>query len=166
MIVPLSIHCSLVLLATVHKALAHANMGWQLGLMNKYLLQGLPVLVGLVEDNMQDNSSLTQIGVQCVWRVLEVHGAGPFNHLCRLLSNAGLPHRLMRAMLSLSQEHQILLKQAEVQAAVLHNRIAVYLQLTSGSPLAFVFDPCATMPTALGLHCKSLAVLPSNPIIV
>ena len=84
---------------------------------HKYFLQGLPVLVGLVEDNMQDNSSLTQIGVQCIWRVLEVHGAGPLNHLCRLLSNAGLPHRLMRAMLSLNQEYQILLKQAEVRTA-------------------------------------------------
>lgn len=78
------------------------------------VMQGLSVVVGLVEDNMADNGTLTQIGVQCIWRVLEVHGAASMNHLCRLLSNAGLPHRLMRAMLSLSQEHQILLNRAEV----------------------------------------------------
>ena len=77
-------------------------------------MQGLPILVGLVEDDMADNGNLTRIGVQCIWRVLEVHGAGPLNHLCRLLSNAGLPHRLMRAMLSLSQEHRVLLNKAEV----------------------------------------------------
>lgn len=77
-------------------------------------MQGMPVLVSLVEDNMADHGNLTQIGLQCIWRVLEVHGAGPLNHLCRLLANAGLPHRLMRAMLSLSQEHQVLLNKAEV----------------------------------------------------
>lgn len=90
-------------------------------------MQGLPVLVGLVEDNMADNGNLTQIAVECIWRVLELHGAGPLNHLCRLLSNAGLPHRLMRAMLSLSQEHQVLLNKAEVCAATLSQKQSSHL---------------------------------------
>ena len=78
-------------------------------------MQGLPVLVGLVEDSVAENGKLTRIGVDCIWRLLEVHGTGPLNHLCRLLANAGLPHRLMCAMLALNQEYQLLMKQAEVQ---------------------------------------------------
>lgn len=76
--------------------------------------QGLPVLVGLIEDNVTENGKLTGIGVDCIWRVLELHGTGPLNHLCRLLANAGLPHRLVRAMLTLNQEYQVLLTHAEV----------------------------------------------------
>ena len=67
------------------------------------MLQGLPVLAGLVEDSVTENGKLTSVGVDCVWRVLEIHGINPLNHLCRLLANAGLPHRLMRAMLTLNQ---------------------------------------------------------------
>lgn len=78
------------------------------------LLQGLSVLVGLIEDNVAENGKLTGIGVECIWRVLELHGIGPLNHLCRLLANAGLSHRLMRAMFTLNQEYQILLSHAEV----------------------------------------------------
>jgi len=77
-------------------------------------LQGLPVLVGLIEDNVAESGKLTGIGVDCIWRVLEVHGMSPLNHLCRLLANAGLPHRLMRAMLTFNQEYQLLLTHAEV----------------------------------------------------
>ena len=77
-------------------------------------LQGLPVLVGLIEDNVAESGKLTGIGVDCIWRVLEVHGTSPLNHLCRLLANAGLPHRLMRAMLTFNQEYQLLLTHAEV----------------------------------------------------
>ncbi|DBA67330.1 TPA: hypothetical protein ACH3X2_001627 [Trebouxia sp. C0005] len=75
--------------------------------------QGLPVLVGLIEDNVAESGKLTEIGVDCIWRVLEVHGMSPLNHLCRLLANAGLPHRLMRAMLAFNQEYQLLLTHAE-----------------------------------------------------
>ncbi|KAL3139702.1 hypothetical protein ABBQ38_004012 [Trebouxia sp. C0009 RCD-2024] len=75
--------------------------------------QGLPVLVGLIEDNVTENGKLTGIGVDCIWRVLELHGTGPLNHLCRLLANAGLPHRLMRALLTLNQEYQVLRTHAE-----------------------------------------------------
>jgi hypothetical protein len=72
------------------------------------------VLVGLIEDNVAESGKLTGIGVDCIWRVLEVHGTSPLNHLCRLLANAGLPHRLMRAMLTFNQEYQLLLTHAEV----------------------------------------------------
>ena len=82
-------------------------------------LQGLPVLVGLIEDNVAESGKLTGIGVDCIWRLLEVHGTSPLNHLCRLLANAGLPHRLMRAMLTFNQEYQLLLTHAEVG---LHSR--------------------------------------------
>lgn len=77
-------------------------------------VQGLPVLVGLIEDSVTENGKLTGIGVDCIWRVLEVHGSSPLNHLCRLLANAGLAHRLMRAMLTLNQEYQLALTHAEV----------------------------------------------------
>ena len=77
-------------------------------------MQGLPVLVGLIEDNVTESGRLTGIGVDCIWRVLEVHGTSPLNHLCRLVANAGLPHRLMRAMLTCNQEYQLLLTHAEV----------------------------------------------------
>ena len=83
-----------------------------------YFLQGLPVLVGLVEDNIAEHGKLTSIGIDCVWRVLEIHGISPLNHLCRLLANAGLPHRLMRAMLTLNQECQQLLTHPEVRKAL------------------------------------------------
>ena len=72
------------------------------------------MLVGLIEDNVPEYGKLTSIGVDCIWRLLELHGAGPLNHLCRLLANAGLPNRLMHAMFSLNQEYQVLLTQAEV----------------------------------------------------
>ncbi|KAK9810498.1 hypothetical protein WJX72_011817 [[Myrmecia] bisecta] len=68
--------------------------------------QGLPMLVSLVEDNAAEKSQLTQIGLSCIWRVLEVHGQTPLNQLCRLLANAGLPHRLLRALASANQEQQ------------------------------------------------------------
>jgi len=71
-------------------------------------------LVGLIEDNVAESGKLTGIGVDCIWRVLEVHGTSPLNHLCRLLANAGLPNRLMRAMLTFNQEYQLLLTHAEV----------------------------------------------------
>ena len=77
-------------------------------------LQGLPVLVGLIEDNVAESGKLTGMGVDCIWRVLEVHGTSPLNHLCRLLANAGLPNRLMRAMLTFNQEYQLLQTHAEV----------------------------------------------------
>ncbi len=77
-------------------------------------LQGLPILVGLIEDNVAESGKLTGIGADCIWRVLEVHGTSPLNHLCRLLANAGLPNRLMRAMLTFNQEYQLLLTHAEV----------------------------------------------------
>ena len=72
------------------------------------------MLVGLIEDNVTENGKLTGIGVDSIWRVLELHGIGPMNHLCRLLANAGLPHRLMHAMFNLNQEYQTLLSHAEV----------------------------------------------------
>lgn len=63
---------------------------------------------------MSESGRLTGIGVDCIWRVLEVHGTSPLNHLCRLVANAGLPHRLMRAMLTCNQEYHLLLTHAEV----------------------------------------------------
>lgn len=126
-------------------------------------MQGLPVLVGLVEDNMADNGNLTQIAVQCIWRVLELHGAGPLNHLCRLLSNAGLPHRLMRAMLSLSQEHQVLLNKAEVCAATLSQRQSSHL---SAKPTVYaVYYTLVNMSNMLiSTHSGCMCTQRSMPI--
>lgn len=64
------------------------------------------MLVGLIEDSFAENGHLTTIGVGCIWRILEmnVHG-GSLNHLCRLLSCGGLPHRLARALSAVNSEY-------------------------------------------------------------
>lgn len=67
--------------------------------------QGLPTLVGLIEDGFAENGHLTTIGVSCIWRILEMNVHGSLNHLCRLLSCAGLPHRLARALSAVNAEY-------------------------------------------------------------
>lgn len=111
----------------------HGNLG-----ISPSNLQGLPVLVGLIEDNVAESGKLTEIGVDCIWRVLEVHGMSPLNHLCRLLANAGLPHRLMRAMLAFNQEYQLLLTHAEVGLRFL---FLFYFLLTTYNAVSQL--PCA-----------------------
>lgn len=46
-------------------------------------LQGVPVLVSLVEERVGEAGYLTQMGLTCIWRVLDLQGAIPLNHLCR-----------------------------------------------------------------------------------
>jgi hypothetical protein len=48
----------------------------------------------MVQDNLQDPSSLTPTGLACIWRALEAHSALPINYTCRLLAQAGLVPRL------------------------------------------------------------------------
>jgi hypothetical protein len=51
-------------------------------------------LVLMVQDNLQDPSSLTPTGIACTWRALEAPSALPINYVCRLLAQAGLIPRL------------------------------------------------------------------------
>ena len=118
-------------------------------------LQGLPVLVGLIEDNVAESGKLTGIGVDCIWRVLEVHGTSPLNHLCRLLANAGLPNRLMRAMLTFNQEYQLLQTHAEVGLHSLLFSSLCFSLLTTYSAVPQL--PCAPCMLASSLQqaCKT-----------
>ena len=45
--------------------------------------QGVPVLVSLVEERVSEAGYLTQLGLACIWRILDLQGAIPLNHLCR-----------------------------------------------------------------------------------
>jgi hypothetical protein len=60
--------------------------------------QGAPVLTSLIDERFSECGFLTQMGVKCIWRILELHGTVPLNHLCRLLAADGLPYRLLRAL--------------------------------------------------------------------
>lgn len=48
----------------------------------------------MVQDNVQDATTLTFTGVSCIWRVLEAYGALPINYICRIFSQAGLIPKL------------------------------------------------------------------------
>ena len=60
--------------------------------------QGLPYLAALVDPDLSDGGALTAAGLACVWRLLELHGRGALNSLCRLLAAAGLGPRLVGAL--------------------------------------------------------------------
>jgi hypothetical protein len=61
--------------------------------------------VCLIEDGFVENGHLTTIAVGCIWKILELHVNGSLNHLCRLLSFAGLAHRLARALSAVNSEY-------------------------------------------------------------
>ena len=63
-----------------------------------WLMQGLPVVLGLIEPDFEEFGPLIHIGVQCIWRILELHGSVSMNQICRLLSGAGLAQRLVYAL--------------------------------------------------------------------
>ena len=67
------------------------------------LLQGLPLLVGLVEEGgAHDDGALTAIAVPCLSRLLEgPTPALPKPQLCRVLVSLGLGHRLVKSLLGL-----------------------------------------------------------------
>ena len=71
-------------------------------------LQGLPVLVGLVESNFKDHGPLVHIGVNCIWRLLELHGTLSMNQICRLLAAAGIAHNLVHALKSVTAQAWLL----------------------------------------------------------
>ena len=58
-------------------------------------VQGLHHLVELVDDMYSDGGALSDAGVCCIWRTLEVSEAAALNQRCRLLAAAGLPSRLV-----------------------------------------------------------------------
>lgn len=58
-------------------------------------MQGLQHLVELVDDMYSDGGALSDAGVCCIWRTLEVSEAAALNQRCRLLAAAGLPSRLV-----------------------------------------------------------------------
>lgn len=49
----------------------------------------------LVDDMFSDGGALSDAGVCCIWRALEVAAAPALNQRCRLLAAAGLPSRLV-----------------------------------------------------------------------
>lgn len=61
-------------------------------------MQGLPVLLGLIEPDFEEYGPLVHIGVHSTWRILELHGSVSVNQICRLLSGAGLAQRLVFAL--------------------------------------------------------------------
>jgi len=69
-------------------------------LMPARTLQGLPVLVGLMESDFEEYGPLVHIGVNSIWRLLELHGAAAMNRICRLLAAHGLAHNLVHALRS------------------------------------------------------------------
>ena len=71
-------------------------------------VQGLPVLVGLVESNFKDHGPLVHIGVNCIWRLLELHGTLSMNQICRLLAAAGIAHNLVHALKSVTAQAWLL----------------------------------------------------------
>ena len=81
------------------------------------MLQGLPVLVELVEERYVTDGQLLHVGINCIWRVLELHGPVPVNTLCRLLGAAGLALRLVRSLAAVS--HALRTTQGPVQARLL-----------------------------------------------
>jgi hypothetical protein len=56
--------------------------------------------VGLIEPDFEEFGPLVHIGVNSIWRLLELHGGTPINHICRLLSAHGLAHNLVHALRS------------------------------------------------------------------
>ena len=63
------------------------------------MTQGIPLLVGLIEDAP---NTLAATGLAGVWRLLDSRGMIPLNHLCRLLAAAGLAHRLVATLMPLA----------------------------------------------------------------
>ena len=58
------------------------------------------MLVGLVEPDFEEHGPLVHIGVNSIWRLLELHGAAAMNRICRLLAAHGVAHNLVHALRS------------------------------------------------------------------
>ena len=56
------------------------------------------MVLGLIEPDFEEFGPLVHIGVHSIWRILELHGSVSMNQICRLLSGAGLAHRLVFAL--------------------------------------------------------------------
>jgi len=70
---------------------------------------GLRCLVVMVQDNLQDVSTLTPVAVACVWQVLETYGALPINYICRIFASSGLVQRLyavIKQLINLNRQQQ------------------------------------------------------------
>ena len=83
-------------------------------------MQGIPTLVSLIEESQAEQSNLTVTAVNCVWRLLEMHGVTPLVHLCRLFTKAGLASKLVRALQAVNQEYKSMVQQADVSPSQAH----------------------------------------------
>lgn len=68
-------------------------------------MQGLQNLVGLIEESFTESGSLVQIGVECIWQLLDLQLTPPRVQLCRMLASASLAHNLVRALGSVTREY-------------------------------------------------------------
>ena len=78
------------------------------------LMQGLQNLVGLIEESFTESGSLVQIGVDCIWQLLDLQLTPPRVQLCRMLASASLAHNLVRALGSVTREYASLSNHAAV----------------------------------------------------
>lgn len=92
------------------------------------VLQGIPVLVSLVDERFSECGMLTHIGVKCIWHILELHGNVPLNHLCRLLAADGLPYRLLRALNAIITEMLASPTAVQVQLQPFHCTCSEYFK--------------------------------------
>lgn len=63
---------------------------------------GLPALVGLIEEYSSEYGHVVSVALEGVWLILERHR--PIGAVCRLLANHGLCHRLVRCLTSIMKE--------------------------------------------------------------
>ena len=95
--------CSLKLSAP-HHLLASLHESFHPQSLIAPLLQGLQNLVGLIEESFTESGSLVQIGVDCIWQLLDLQLTPPRVQLCRMLASASLAHNLVRALGSVTRE--------------------------------------------------------------
>jgi len=63
----------------------------------------------MVQDNVQDPTTLTLTAIACIWQVLETCGALPINYICRIFAHGGLVPRMyavMKQLISLGRQQQ------------------------------------------------------------
>lgn len=84
--------------------------------------------MGLVEPSFKDNGPLVHIGVDSIWRLLELHGSLSVNQICRLLATSGLAANLVTALQS-----------ATAQARLLESRVKL-LVIVLDSPSLHAFE--------------------------
>ena len=70
--------------------------------------------MGLIEESFTESGSLVQIGVDCIWQLLDLQLTPPRVQLCRMLAGASLAHNLVRALGSVTREYASLSNQAAV----------------------------------------------------